>query len=109
MVVNYITIPMKGVGLTSYSQSNSKFLEMNIENIMKEGFKATYMNEGGEFADDMANNFAKAIAKPLSKAIDDYVQNMIKSQNILITPAALISPVGPVTGAMTTMTDITIM
>lgn len=86
---------------------------MNIENIMREGFKSTYMNEGGEFADDMANNFAKSIAKPLSKAIDDYVQNMIKSQNILITPATLFAQVGlapvPVTGAMTSMTDINIM
>ena len=49
------------------------------------------------------------MAPALADAIDGYVQNMIKSQSIIITPAALVSPVGPVTGAMSTMTDIQIM
>lgn len=103
------TVSMKGLGTDAYSTANSTILKQNIEAALKEGIQSLFMFGDGEFSDDMANNFAKAISGPLSKAIDDYVANMIKSQNIIITPAALISPVGPVTGAMTTMTDIQIM
>ncbi len=103
------TAPMKGLGTDAYSAANSTILKQNVEAALKEGIQSLFMFGDGEFGDDMANNFAKAISGPLCDAIDDYVTNMIKSQNIIITPAALVSPVGPVTGAMTTMTDIQIM
>lgn len=103
------TTPTKGLGTQTYSSANSTILKQNIESALKEGIQSLFMFGDGEYGDDMANNFAKAVADPLCKAIDDYVVNMIKSQNIIITPATLISPVGPVTGTMTTMTDIQIM
>ena len=103
------TVSTKGLGTQAYSAANSTILKQNIEMALKEGLQSLFMFGDGEFGEDMANNFAKSIAEPLSKTIDDYVSNMIKSQNIIITPATLISPVGPVTGAMTTMTDIQIM
>lgn len=110
MVIPQIpTAPMKGLGIDTYSAANSNILKQNIEAALKEGIQSLFMFGDGEFGDDMANNFAKAISGPLCNAIDDYVVNMIKSQNVIITPAALISPVGPVTGVMTTMTDIQIM
>lgn len=103
------TSSMKGLGTDTYSSANSTIFKQNVEAILKEGVQSLFMFGDGEFGDDMANNFAKAISGPLCDAIDDYVANMIKSQNIIITPAALVSPVGPVTGSMTTTTDIQIM
>lgn len=108
MLVVNPTSSIKGGSTEIFSTANKFIFEKNIENILKEGIKSTFLFGDGEYQDDMANNFAKTIAPSLSKAIDDYIQNMIKSQNIVITPASLISPVGPVTGVMTTMTDIQI-
>jgi hypothetical protein len=109
MVVTTPNTSMKGTGLDAYGGSNTQILKQNLESILKEGYLSTFMFGDGEYGEDMANNFAKTIADPLSKAIESYVANMIKSQNILITPAALVSPVGPVSGTMSTMVDITIM
>lgn len=107
-MVNVPNVAVKGLGVNVYSNTNRLILEENIENILKEGYQSTFMFGEGEYENDMAENFAKTIAGPLSKAIDSYVKNMIKSQNIIITPATLISPVGPVTGVMTSATDIKI-
>lgn len=108
MLSNVPTVAVKSQGASTFSETNKKILETNIENALKEGFKSTFLFGDSEYADDVASNFAKTAAPSISKAIDDYVKNMILSQNILITPATLISPAGPVSGAMSTMTDIQI-
>jgi len=51
-----------------------------------------------------AKGMATALAQPLTDAIDAYVKEI----GILATPTALVSPVGPVSGAMP-MTDFQIM
>lgn len=111
-MLNQPTIPVKSSSVTTFSASNIKTLELNIENALKEGFKSTFLFGESEYADDIANNFARSIAPSLSKAIDDYVKNMILSQNINIIPATLFTQVGPapvpVTGTMSTFTDIMI-
>lgn len=109
MLVVTPTVSAKGASVSTFSSSNKKIFEQNLEGILKEGMMATFLFGDGEYADDLASEFAKTIAPNLASAIDDYIQNMIKSQSIIITPAALVSPVGPVTGAMSTMTDIQIM
>ena len=108
MLNNIPTVSVKSQGASLFSEQNKKILETNIENALKEGFKSTFLFGDSEYAEDVANNFAKTAAPSISNAIDDYIKNMILSQNILITPTALISPVGPVSGAMSTMTDIQI-
>ena len=108
MLVIKPTVSIKGGSVSVFSKSNKIIFEKNLEDVLKEGIKSTFLFGDSEYQDDLANNFAKTMAPALADTIDSYIQNMIKSQSIIITPAALISPVGPVTGAMTTLTDIQI-
>lgn len=109
MLIVKPTASIKGGSVSAFSGSNKTILEKNLEDILKEGIKSTFLFGDSDYQDDLANNFAKTMAPALADAIDGYIQNMIKSQSIIITPAALVSPVGPVTGVMSTMTDIQIM
>lgn len=98
--------PTKGIGLTPFSLANKQILEQNIKDALKSGFLATFMFDAGSDGEEMAQTFADCCGPILTDAIDSYVINAIKSQQILITPASLVSPVGPVTGSMSTLTDI---
>lgn len=51
-----------------------------------------------------AKGMASVLAQPLTDAIDAYVKEI----GIMITPTALVSPVGPVTGAISP-TDVQIL
>lgn len=93
-------------GLTSFSSTNKSILKQNLESILTDSFKATFLFDMGEDGQDIANAFGKTAAGPLSDVIDDYVQNYIKSQLILLIPkGTLLSPVGPVTGNASTLTS----
>ena len=109
MLTTTLTTSAKGASVSTFSSSNKQILEQNLKAIFKEGLSATFLFGESDFQDEIAEEFAKVIAPNLASAIDDYIQNMIKSQSIIITPTSLVSPVGPVTGAMSTITDIQIM
>lgn len=108
MLVTVPNIPTKGLGLNTFSSSNKEILELNIKEALKKGLKATYMYSGGDDGEEIAQMFADVCGPALTNAIDSYIQAAIKSQMIMITPAALMSPVGPCTGVMTSATDIQI-
>lgn len=101
-------------GLSTFSANNKNILKTNLENILADAFKATFIYDDpdnpSEDSEDIAKSFAKTAAGPLSDIIDDYIQNYIKSQLIQLIPQGkLITPVGPLTGIASTLTsDITI-
>ena len=89
-----------GLGLDTGKQ----ICKTKIEQALQSAFEATMVEAGGESASNpyiskMANEFAKAAAGDITDAIID----LIKSAKIggVHTPTALISPMGPVTGAIT--------
>lgn len=97
-------------GLSSFSTASKNILKQNLENILIESFKATFLFGEGEDGQDIADAFGKTAAGPLADVIDDYIQNYIKSQVIQLIPkGTLMTPVGPVTGnASTLLSDIVI-
>ena len=96
----YNSIP---TGLDSFTQANSPLLKQNIENILKEAFKATFLYGAGEDGEDIAKAFAQTAASPLADTIDDYINKAIKSQMIQIVPKTLMAGTFPVTGQMSTL------
>lgn len=108
MLTSIPNIPTKGLGLSTFSAANKTILEQNIKEALKKGFEATYLFDIGEDGEEIAQQFADVCGPALTTAIDNYIQAAIKSQSIMITPAALVSPAGPCTGVMSSMTDIQI-
>ena len=93
-------------GLSSFSSANKSILQQNLENVLTEAFKATFLFDAGDDGDDIAKSFGKAAAGPLSDVIDDYVVNYIKSQCIQLIPkGTLMSPTGPISGTASTLTS----
>lgn len=99
------TIPIP-TGLTSFSVANKSTLKQNLENILIESFKATFLFGASEDGQDIAEAFGRTAAGPLSEAIDDYVQNYIRSQVIQLIPKGTLTTItGPVTGTASTLTS----
>lgn len=108
MLVTVPNTPTKGLGLSAFSTINKSILEQNIKNALKKGLESTFVFAAGSDGEEIAQMFADVCGPALTNAIDSYIQAAIKSQMIMITPAALMSPVGPCTGVMTSATDIQI-
>lgn len=100
------TVPVP-TGLISFSVANKEILRQNLENILTESFKATFLFGVSEDGEEIAEAFGKTAAGPLSTVIDNYVQNYIRSQAIQLIPkGTLVTPLGgPVTGTASTLTS----
>lgn len=75
-------------------------LQMAIMDAMKQGFRATFTYGPGEEGDEIATKFAQKVSTILSPKLAQAINNFVMQADITGSPLGLISPVGPVTGAV---------
>lgn len=110
--MNIPYVPISGMGLQMFSMPNKLILKQRIEKTLKDAatqaFKSTYLYDNADDGNEIAEKFGEAMSKAadnIATAIDGYVRGCIKAQSIMIVPkGTLISPMGPVTGMLSTTT-----
>lgn len=77
-------------------------LQMDIQNALKDGFKATYLLGDGDDGDTMAMKFAQKASGPMADAILSFVQQaqIVGTHSLLATVIAPPMTGGPCSGTL---------
>lgn len=75
-------------------------IQLALFDALYKGFKQTFTYGPGEEGDEIATKFAQKVSTVLSPKLAQAINNFVIQADITGSPLGLISPVGPVTGAV---------